>query len=144
MHTDLIHASSTYQSLHPKWHLDRFSHFCTAHGRESLYFRMAAPSALKIAPLQYMEVKEEAQDREGWRAKCQKPTGNSRRLERWGISTPSNTWFLGPTRVHNPNGISIASAVFAGLTIVADRPTNRPCYSICNNRPHLRTVYIVL
>jgi len=99
MHTDLIHASSTYQSLHPKWHLDRFSHFCTAHGRESLYFRMAAPSALKIAPLQYMEVKEEAQDREGWRAKCQKPTGNSRRLERWGISTPSNTWFLGPTMV---------------------------------------------
>ena len=24
--------------LHPKWHLDWFSWFCTAHGRESLYF----------------------------------------------------------------------------------------------------------
>jgi len=24
-----------------------------------------------------------------------------------GILTPSNTWFLGPTRIHNPNGISI-------------------------------------
>jgi len=33
--------------------------------------------------------------------------------------------FLGPTRVHNPNGISIGSAVFAGLTIVTDRQTTR-------------------
>jgi len=37
---------------------------------------------------------------------------------------PSNTWFLGPTGVHFPNGISIGSAVFAGLTIVTDRPTD--------------------
>ena len=51
----------------------------------------------------------------------------------WGISTPSNrpTWFLRPTRVLNPNDISIGSAVFAGLTTVTDRrrayrPTNRP------------------
>jgi len=59
----------------------------------------------------------------------------------WAIWTPSNTWFRGPTRVHNPNGISIGSAGFAGLTIVTDRqtdrPTNRPRYSVCNNRPHL-------
>jgi len=41
---------------------------------------------------------------------------------------PSNTWFLGPTRVHNSNDISIHSAVSAGLTIVTDRPTDRPCY----------------
>jgi len=38
---------------------------------------------------------------------------------------PSNTWFLGPTRVHNPNGIPIVSAVFAGLTIVTSRQTDR-------------------
>jgi len=38
----------------------------------------------------------------------------------------SNTWFLGPTRVLNPNGISIGSAVFAGLTTVTDRETDRP------------------
>ena len=36
------------------------------------------------------------------------------------IWTPSNTWFLGPTRAHNPNGISIGSAVFAQLA--AERP----------------------
>ena len=61
--------------------------------------------------------------------------------------TPCNTRFLGRIRIHNPNGISIASAVFAGLTAVTDRPTdgqtNRPTdhaiYSVCNNRPHLRT-----
>jgi len=28
---------------------------------------------------------------------------------------------------------------FTGLTIVTDRPTNRPRYSICNNRPHRRS-----
>jgi len=34
----------------------------------------------------------------------------------YGIWTPSNTWFIGPIRAHNPNGISIGSAVFAQLT----------------------------
>jgi len=45
----------------------------------------------------------------------------------------------------HPNGISIGSAIFAGLTAATDwqtnwptdRQTNRPCYSICNNRPNL-------
>jgi len=36
----------------------------------------------------------------------------------------SNTWFLGPTRVLNPNGILIGAAVFAGVTSVTDRRTN--------------------
>jgi len=39
----------------------------------------------------------------------------------WGIWTPSNTWFPGPTLVLNPNSISISSSVFAGLTSVTDR-----------------------
>jgi len=47
---------------------------------------------------------------------------------------PSNTWFPRPTRVLNPNGISIGSAVFAGLTGVTDRPIDGPRYSIGNNR----------
>jgi len=46
--------------------------------------------------------------------------------------------------VYNLNSISI---LFAGLTIVTDRqtdrqtdrPTDGPRYSVCNNRPHLRT-----
>jgi len=38
---------------------------------------------------------------------------------------PSNTWFLGPIRVHIQNSISIGSVIFAGLTSVTDRPTKR-------------------
>jgi len=42
-----------------------------------------------------------------------------------GSGPPSNTWFLGATRVLNPNEISIGAAIFAGLTSVTDRPTDR-------------------
>jgi len=56
-----------------------------------------------------------------------------------GSGTPSNTWFPGPTQVINPNGISISSAILAGLTSVTDRQTDRPRYSVGNNKPHLRT-----
>ena len=44
---------------------------------------------------------------------------------------PTNTWFLGTTRVLSPNWISISSAVFAGHYY--DQLT------VCNNRPHLHT-----
>jgi len=37
---------------------------------------------------------------------------------------PSNTRFVVPSRVLNPNGISIGAAVFAWLTSVTDRPTD--------------------
>jgi len=47
-----------------------------------------------------------------------------------GILTPYNTWSLGLTWVLNPNGNSIASAVFAGLTSMTDRQT---IYSVGNN-----------
>ena len=52
----------------------------------------------------------------------------------------SHTWFLGPTRLrlHKPNGISLSSAIFVGLTIVTDRP---PRYSVCKNR---RRRYLVM
>jgi len=54
----------------------------------------------------------------------------------WGSGLPSNTLFLRPTLVLNPNGISIAS-VFTGLTSVTDwqtdRPTDRPRCSVGDN-----------
>ena len=37
-----------------------------------------------------------------------------------GSGRPFNTWFRGPTRVFNPNGILITSAAFGGLTSVTD------------------------
>ena len=59
-----------------------------------------------------------------------------------GILAPPNIWFLGPTRVYNANGISISSAIFARLTVVSnrhtDRETGRQCY-YCSKRPHLCT-----
>jgi len=54
-----------------------------------------------------------------------------------GSGLPSNTWFLWPIWVLNPNGISVGAAVFAGLTSVTDRQTDRPRCSVGNNRPHL-------
>jgi len=45
--------------------------------------------------------------------------------------------FFGSTQVHIPNAISIDSAVFAGLTVVTDRQTDRPHYFVCNNRSYL-------
>ena len=42
----------------------------------------------------------------------------------WGIWTPSNAWFLGPTRIYPPIGISIGTEVFAGLTNVHTQTTN--------------------
>ena len=85
-----------------------------------------------------------------------------------GIWTLYLTRFLEPIRAHNPNSISIGSAIFAhmtiecpytlqwdvpflpqncpspsaifaGLTSVTNRPTDRPRYSVSNNRLHLCT-----
>ena len=57
----------------------------------------------------------------------------------WGIWTPSNTWYPGPTRGFNPNGISIGSAVFAGLTIVTDRQTDHASRSVTIGRICVRS-----
>jgi len=52
---------------------------------------------------------------------------------------PHNTWFLGLTQVHSPNGISIGSSVLAQLVVMFNRHTHRhrrrPRY-ICRNRPY--------
>jgi len=54
---------------------------------------------------------------------------------RKGIGTPYNTWFLGPTRFSPPNGISIGSPVFVGLTNVTnghtDVQTDKLRYTSC-------------
>ena len=50
-------------------------------------------------------------------------TNRPHRLHTWTVQscspvnvTPMCTYFLGPTRIHNPNGISIGSAAFAQRT----------------------------
>ena len=59
-----------------------------------------------------------------------------------GSVPPPNTWFLGPTRVHAPNGTSIGSVVFAGHTVVISRKTEWPRYDIYNNRLHLHDTHM--
>jgi len=41
------------------------------------------------------------------------------------LNPRSNKWFLGTTQVSTPNGISIGSAVSAGITNVTNRRTHR-------------------
>jgi len=55
-----------------------------------------------------------------------------------GLSTPSNTWFPGPTRLGHPNGISIGSPVLQGTFVwQTNRQTDRATCDIYSNRPHL-------
>jgi len=54
----LIHMGDLYPHLicgslgppnkAPQWHLERFSHFCKAHGIKSLYFTMSTPFSSKL------------------------------------------------------------------------------------------------
>jgi len=87
---------TAHPSPEPKRHPYWFSRFCTDDCRVSLYCTMGRPfSPQKFAPSH-------------------------------GVSgPPSNTWFPEPTQVLNPNGSSIGAAVFAGLTSVTDRQTDR-------------------
>jgi len=107
--THLTHDSLGHPSSHPKRHLDRFSRFCTDDADCPYTLQWDAPLPLKIAPFY------------------------------GGSGPPSNTWFLRPTRVFNPNGISIASAVFAGLTSVTDRPTDHATRSETIGRIYVRS-----
>jgi len=57
--------------------------------------------------------------------------------------TPSNIWFLGPTRVIHRN-VSPSFQPFCRANECdqqtdrhADKQTDRPRYSVCSNRPHL-------
>jgi len=53
---------------------------------------------------------------------------------RRGIWTTSNTWFLRPTRLRPPNGISIGSAVYAELTNETNRQTDHATPSVETGR----------
>ena len=81
----------------PKLHLDRFSRFCTDDRRVFLYFIIGHPFPPYKFPL---------------------PMGD--------LDPHLIHGFFWPTRVLNPNGISIGAAVFAELTSVTDRQTCRP------------------
>ena len=68
----------------PKGYLDRFSHFCTVHGR--MLSGMPKHFRGKNMPKHVLPLKLPLH---------------------MGIWTPFNTWFLGSTRLSIPNGILI-------------------------------------
>jgi len=103
-----------HPSPQPKRHLDRFSGFCRDDRRVILYFIMGRPSPPKL-PI---------------------PMG--------GCGPTSNTWFPGSTRVLNLNGIYLdrfSRFLQGSLVWQTERQTDRPRYSVGNNRPHLPTYY---
>ena len=85
--------------------------FCTVHSTVSLYFTTGIPFPLWIAHSH----------------------GRS--------APPSNAWFLGLTRVLNPNSISIGSAVFAGLATVTYRQSGHATLSVTIGRNYVRSIY---
>jgi len=85
--------------------------FCTAHGRRSLYFAMGRPFSPQNCP-------------------CE-----------WWIWSPVSRTLPWAHPTQNPKRHLDQFSRFAVLTIVTDRPTDRPRYSVCINRPHLRTYY---
>jgi len=91
-------------SPYPKRHLERFSRFCTTHGRESLYFTMGCPFPLKIAPTH-------------------------------GGSGPHliHTFWGHPSRC--TNGLAVFVELMMMIDPRRDWQTDRPRYSVCNNRP---------
>jgi len=90
-------------------HLDRFGHFVQLTAESPCILQWAAPFPLKIAP------------------------------SHEGSGPLPNTRFLGITRTHNPNEISIGSAVFAGLTTVTGRPTDHVTLSVATGRTYVRS-----
>ena len=101
---------TAHPSPQPKRDLDRFSRFRTGDRKVSLYFTMGRPFLpLKINP------------------------------SHGGSGPLSNTWFLGPTQLLNPNGISVGAAVFAGLTSVTDRPTDHATRLVRIGRIYVRS-----
>ena len=150
---ELVHPSA-HSSPQPKRKIDQFSRFCIAHGRKCLYFTMGAPIQQicffpwgNVNPIMmpWANVSPQHKRHLDWFSRV---CTHDHRVSvyftmvrlfplqncpfPWGIWTPCNTWLLGPTQVLNPNGNSITSAIFAGLTSVTDRQADRPCYLVGN------------
>jgi len=107
-----------HPNIQPKQYLDPFSHFCTSR-RVFLYFTMCRPFPLKLSL----------------------PMGDLDPHLIRAHPSPQLKWHL----VRFSRFAELISLLRMWQTDrQTDRPTDRPRrYSVCNNRPHLRT-YIVL
>jgi len=122
-------VSYAHPSPQPKRYLDRFSCFCTTHGRVS---KLPLPMGRCGRHLTHDSVSPSEPTNQTASRSVELFCTDDHRVSLYftvgrtgsspsklplpvgGPGPPSNTWFRGPTRVLNPNGISIGSAVFAG------------------------------
>jgi len=114
----LIMLPSAHPCSHHKRNLDRFGVFSTAHGSGS--------------PILY---------------NIGRPFSPQNCLFVWGIWTPSNTWFPWAHRSSHPKCHLDRFSRFCtahGRVRATDRPTDRARYSVCSNRPHLRSTVMRL
>jgi len=167
---------SALLSPQPKRQIDRFSRFCTAHGRKSLYFttgnhfppklpllmeefgpHLTDDSLGQSEPIIQMASQSVQLFSQGWPQSAPILYTGRPFPPKLSLPGPHLTWFLGPIREHNPNGILIGSAVFAGLTSMRDRPTDNAtrsvtidlilqhlAYSIFTSAPQIRFTILAL
>jgi len=105
----LTPASIDARRVELSW-VDRFSRFCTAHGRASLYFTMGRPFPSKL----------------------------SLPVRRAGY--PSNTWFLGPIRASNYKRHLDRFSRFCRLNIVIHRRTDHATRCVTIGRIYARNM----
>jgi len=138
---------SAHPSPQPKQQIERFSRLCTAYCRKSLLYngrpcppkiahshggfeppssrwfpgasRILNPNGISIGLAVFALMTAECP----YKLTLEPPLSPRIAPSHGRSGPPSSTWFPGATRVLNPNGISIGSAVFAGLTNVTDRQT---------------------
>jgi len=58
-------------------------------------------------------------------------------LNLWGSGPPSNAWFLGTPKSTTQTASQLVHLFARSLMVITNRQTDRPCYSVCSNRPHL-------
>jgi len=114
----------------PKQQMDRFIRFCTAHGRLSSAMpgHVLSPNScpfantcflgltwvhnwannISIGSAVFAQITTECRYTLQWTS----PSPLKLPLPMGDLEPPSNTWFPGPIRPHNPNGILIGSAIF--------------------------------
>jgi len=130
-----------HPSTQPKWQIDRFSCFFTAHGRKKVPKLNNGRPFPSILPLLMGHLDPNlihdslTHNRNGITIGSTvfaqvttvslyitmgRPFLPQNCPFQWGDLDPIYRWFPGPTQVLNPNGISIGSAIFARLTSVRD------------------------
>jgi len=134
--TQLV-LSSANPSPQPKWQMDRFSHFCTAHGRVSsacptMSFPLiiapphgrSGPQLIRASLGQPESITQmTARSVQPFlQSSCQSVSGQCQRAC-WACPSSlklpipmGDLWFLGSTGLNVPNGISVGSVVFAQVT----------------------------